>query len=79
MIDFFVQFQMSTSFYLQGERMNIKVGSGHVPVAVLTRFDTIIIIILIPIMESLVYPLLERMNRSPSHLQRIGIIIRKDE
>ncbi|XP_076074028.1 solute carrier family 15 member 4-like [Mytilus galloprovincialis] len=65
--------QMGTTFFLQGERMDLKVGSGNVPVAVLNIFDTIIIIVLIPIMESLVYPFLTRINRSPSHLQRMGI------
>ncbi|VDI80092.1 solute carrier family 15 (peptide/histidine transporter), member 3/4 [Mytilus galloprovincialis] len=64
---------MSTTFFLQSERMDIKVGSGNVPVAVLNIFDTIIIIVLIPIMESFVYPFLERIHRSPSHLQRMGI------
>lgn len=65
---------MSTTFFLQSERMDIKVGSGNVPVAVLNIFDTIIIIVLIPIMESFVYPFLERIHRSPSHLQRMGEI-----
>ncbi|CAC5373164.1 SLC15A3_4 [Mytilus coruscus] len=65
--------QMSTTFFLQSERMDIKVGSGNVPVAVLNIFDTIIIIALIPIMESFVYPFLERIHKSPSHLQRMGI------
>ncbi|XP_063446992.1 solute carrier family 15 member 4-like [Mytilus trossulus] len=65
--------QMSTTFFLQSERMDIKVGSGNVPIAVLNIFDTIIIVVLIPIMESFVYPFLERIHRSPSHLQRMGI------
>ena len=63
---------MSTTYYLQGERMDIKIGSASLPVAVLNIFDTIIIIVLIPIMESLVYPFLDKIHRSPSHLQRMG-------
>lgn len=65
--------QMGTTYYLQGERMDIKIGSASLPVAVLNIFDTIIIIVLIPIMESLVYPFLDKIHRSPSHLQRMGI------
>jgi len=52
--------------------MDIKIGSASLPVAVLNIFDTIIIIVLIPIMESLVYPFLDKIHRSPSHLQRMG-------
>ncbi|XP_071129733.1 solute carrier family 15 member 4-like isoform X1 [Mytilus edulis] len=65
--------QIGTTFFLQGERMDLKVGSSNVPVAVLNIFDTIIIIVLIPTMESFVYPFLAKINRSPSHLQRMGI------
>ncbi|XP_052070570.1 solute carrier family 15 member 4-like [Mytilus californianus] len=65
--------QMGTTFFLQSERMDIKLGSGNVPVAVLNIFDTIIIIILIPIMQTVVYPFLAKINKSPSHLQRMGI------
>ncbi|CAG2201532.1 PHT [Mytilus edulis] len=64
---------IGTTFFLQGERMDLKVGSSNVPVAVLNIFDTIIIIVLIPTMESFVYPFLAKINRSPSHLQRMGI------
>ena len=52
--------------------MDIKIGSASLPVAVLNIFNTIIIIVLIPIMESLVYPFLDKIHRSPSHLQRMG-------
>lgn len=65
--------QMSTSLFLQSERMNISVGQAKLPAAVLNVFNTIIILILIPIMDKLVYPLLAKHGRSPTHLQRIGI------
>lgn len=65
--------QMSTSLFLQSERMNISVGGTKLPAAMLNIFNTIIILILIPIMDLIVYPLLAKFNKSPSHLQRIGI------
>lgn len=65
--------QMSTSLFLQSERMDIRVGNAKLPAAMLNIFNTIIILILIPIMDRIVYPLLAKYGRSPTHLQRIGI------
>ncbi|XP_045211600.2 solute carrier family 15 member 4-like isoform X2 [Mercenaria mercenaria] len=65
--------QMSTSLFLQSERMNISVGDAKLPAAMLNIFNTLIILILIPIMDRIVYPLLARYGKSPTHLQRIGI------
>ncbi|XP_048760879.2 solute carrier family 15 member 4-like isoform X2 [Ostrea edulis] len=64
--------QMQSTFFLQGERMDAKIGSVTMPIAVLNVFNTIIILILIPIMDKLIYPLMAKYNRSPTHLQRIG-------
>ncbi|XP_062590552.1 solute carrier family 15 member 3-like [Saccostrea cucullata] len=52
--------------------MDAKIGSVTMPIAVLNVFNTIIILILIPIMDRLIYPFLARHNRSPTHLQRIA-------
>ncbi|XP_060577715.1 solute carrier family 15 member 4-like [Ruditapes philippinarum] len=65
--------QMSTSLFLQSERMNISVGDAKLPAAMLNIFNTLIILILIPIMDRIVYPLLAKYGKSPTHLQRIGI------
>ncbi|KAL4232605.1 hypothetical protein ACF0H5_007295 [Mactra antiquata] len=65
--------QMSTSLFLQSERMNLYLGSAKMPAAILNIFNTIIILILIPIMDRVVYPCLAKFNKSPTHLQRIGI------
>ncbi|VDH95549.1 solute carrier family 15 (peptide/histidine transporter), member 3/4 [Mytilus galloprovincialis] len=65
--------QMQSSFFLQSERMNIYIGDAKMPAALLNIFNTIIILILIPIMDRIVYPFLAKINRSPSHLQRIGV------
>lgn len=71
-IDIHFPFQMQSTFFLQGERMDAKLGSVIMPIAVLNVFNTIIILILIPIMDKVVYPFLAKYNRSPTHLQRIG-------
>lgn len=65
--------QMQSSFFLQSERMNIYIGDAKMPAALLNIFNTIIILILIPIMDRVVYPCLAKINRSPTHLQRIGV------
>ncbi|XP_062579966.1 solute carrier family 15 member 4-like isoform X2 [Saccostrea cucullata] len=64
--------QMQSTFFLQGERMDAKIGRVTMPIAVLNVFNTIIILILIPIMDRIIYPFLARHNRSPTHLQRIA-------
>ncbi|XP_061182210.1 solute carrier family 15 member 4-like [Saccostrea echinata] len=64
--------QMQSTFFLQGERMDAKIGSVTMPIAVLNVFNTIIILILIPIMDRIIYPFLAKHNRSPTHLQRIA-------
>ena len=66
---------MQSSFFLQSERMSVYVGDAKMPAALLNIFNTIIILILIPIMDRLVYPALAKMNIYPTHLQRIGMII----
>lgn len=65
--------QMSTSLFLQSERMNISVGDTKLPAALLNIFNTLIILVLIPIMDLIVYPALAKCGKSPTHLQRIGI------
>jgi len=63
---------MSTSLFLQTERMDISIGAAKLPAAIMNIFNTLIILILIPIMDRIVYPLLAKRGRSPTHLQRIG-------
>lgn len=65
--------QMQSSFFLQSERLSVNVGDVKMPAAMLNIFNTIIILVLIPIMDRIVYPLLAKHNRAPSHLQRIGV------
>lgn len=66
---------MSTTFFLQSERMDVQLGSIKMPAAVLNIFDTIIILLLIPIMDIGVYPCLARFGIRPTHLQRMGELL----
>ena len=47
-------------------------GKAKMPAAMLNLFNILIILILIPFMDRIVYPFLAKIGRSPSHLQRIG-------
>uniref|UniRef100_A0A0B7AD16 Major facilitator superfamily (MFS) profile domain-containing protein n=1 Tax=Arion vulgaris TaxID=1028688 RepID=A0A0B7AD16_9EUPU len=65
--------QMSNTFFAQSERMDIRIGDDYLPAAALNVFNTICIIILIPIVDRLVYPAFEKMGRPLTYLKRIGI------
>ncbi|KAL5018748.1 hypothetical protein ScPMuIL_004470 [Solemya velum] len=65
--------QMQSTFFLQSERMDIKIGDFQLPAAFLNAFNTIMILLFVPLMDRLVYPLLKKINRHPSNLQRIGV------
>lgn len=53
--------------------MDIKLGNFNIPIASLSAIGTLGILILIPFMEKLVYPLLAKFDIRPSQLQRIGL------
>lgn len=72
-IYFTIYAQTASTFFLQSERLDISVGSSNVPLALLQSFDNLIILILIPVMQIVVYPIMDRYNRNPSLLQRIGL------
>lgn len=63
---------MTTTFFFQGERMDVRVGGINIPASGLNAFNTIIIIILIPIVDRGLYPFLQRIGRPLTHLQRMG-------
>ncbi|XP_063969040.1 solute carrier family 15 member 4-like [Lytechinus pictus] len=68
-----IYIQMSSTYLLQGERMRLKYGDFTIPVAALNLFNVVIILILIPIMDRIVYPCFERNGMRLSMLKRIGI------
>ena len=54
--------------------MDLRMGAHFsITSASLSAFDTIAIIILVPIYDRLLIPLLRRYNMAPTYLQRIGI------
>ena len=63
---------MSNSYVLQGEVMDISLGSFQIPVASLSLSDATVIIILVPIVDVLLFPCLARFGLRPTMLQRIG-------
>ena len=66
---------MNTSMVYQGEYMDISLGgSFQIPIASLSLLDTLGVLLLIPFMDKIVYPLLEKAGfQRPSQLNRIGI------
>ena len=56
----------------QGENMDIKIDSFCIPIVSLSVPDILTVLILVPIMDKLVYPLLAKFEICPSQLQRIG-------
>ncbi|UPQ97781.1 proton-dependent oligopeptide transporter [Chloropicon primus] len=69
--------QMQSLFVSQGIQMNTKVSFGkfslEIPPASLSSFDTISIIVCVPLYDRVLVPLLERANLRMTILQRIGI------
>ena len=63
---------MSNSYLLQGERMDLALGGFTVPAASLTLFDSVSIIVLVPLMDRLVFPLLDRCDLRPTLLKKMG-------
>ena len=64
---------MSTTFLIQGTYMRLKFSSFSVPSASLAIFDVIAVLAMIPIMDHIVYPLLQRCGISFTPLRRIGV------
>ncbi|XP_072018287.1 solute carrier family 15 member 4-like [Amphiura filiformis] len=68
-----VNFQTQTTFILQGERLKLKYGEFTLPVASLNLFSSISILLLIPVVDRLIYPVFEELGKPLKLLQRIGI------
>eukprot|EP01125_Pyxidicula_operculata_P023014 TRINITY_DN9761_c0_g1_i1.p1 TRINITY_DN9761_c0_g1~~TRINITY_DN9761_c0_g1_i1.p1 ORF type:complete len:576 (-),score=85.38 TRINITY_DN9761_c0_g1_i1:60-1787(-) len=64
--------QMSSVFYTQGTVLNLKVGDFVLPVTSLHVFNSLGILILVPLFERGLYPLLRRQGINFSMLRRIG-------
>lgn len=64
--------QMSTTFQNQGCQMDLSVGAANIPVSALNLFDTVAILMLVPVFENAVYPALKRAGRPVTMLQKLG-------
>mmetsp|Transcript_33294 Transcript_33294/g.78958 ORF Transcript_33294/g.78958 Transcript_33294/m.78958 type:complete len:662 (+) Transcript_33294:161-2146(+) len=64
--------QFNSFFIVQGEKMDRVFFGRRIPAASMTLFDTIAIIALVPAYEHALMPLLRRLRRQPTLLQRIG-------
>ncbi|KAH9502286.1 hypothetical protein Btru_073341 [Bulinus truncatus] len=64
--------QTSSSFFVQSERMDVRLGSIQVPAAMLNTIGNISIIVLIPVIDRFFYPCMMRLGLPLSYLKRIG-------
>lgn len=65
--------QMSTGFQNQGCQMDLSLGNIKIPVSALNMFDTAIILLLVPIFDTFLYPFLKRNGYPLSMLKKIGL------
>ncbi|KAL3877171.1 hypothetical protein ACJMK2_034918 [Sinanodonta woodiana] len=65
--------QMSTSLFLQSTKMDLSIDDVNIPPAFLIYFNAIMVVLCIPLMDTIIYPLLIKFGKGPSYLQRIGI------
>ncbi|XP_067670794.1 solute carrier family 15 member 4-like [Haliotis asinina] len=65
--------QMMSTFFLQSESLNVKIGDVKVPAAMLSIFDILVILLVIPLVDRLIYPLFRRLGWPLKPLQRIGV------
>ena len=65
--------QMSTTFLIQATYMRLEFDKFTVPAASLSIFDMIAVLVLIPIMDHAVYPLVSYCGISFTPLRRIGL------
>jgi len=69
-----IYFQMQTSFLLQGLGMDLHITKHFkVPPASLSLFDIIIILLLIPFMDRIFYPLCKKLKIRLTSLRKMGI------
>ena len=64
---------MQTTFLIQATYMRLKFESFTIPAASLSIFDAVAILIFIPIMDHVVYPLVQYCGIQHTPLRRIGV------
>ncbi|KAL5018767.1 hypothetical protein ScPMuIL_004489 [Solemya velum] len=64
--------QMQSTYYLQSERMDLRVRNFQLPATMVNAFHIIAVMPLVPVLDRVVYPFLKKIRKHPSELQRIG-------
>eukprot|EP00794_Sanderia_malayensis_P017095 gene17095-18816_t len=64
--------QMQTSFLLQGLNMDLHIGNFNIPAASLSLFDVVIILVLNPLMDIVIYPAFKKCGVKLTPLRRMG-------
>ncbi|KAH9504090.1 hypothetical protein Btru_067703 [Bulinus truncatus] len=65
--------QMETTYFLQGERMDLSAGDMKIPVAMLNLFNGVVVLVLIPILDRFIFLCFQRLHWPLSYMHRIGI------
>ena len=64
---------MTTAYLIQATFMKLKFESFTMPAASLSVVDIVIILVLAPLMDRVIYPLLDRIGINFTPLRRIGV------
>jgi dipeptide/tripeptide permease len=64
--------QMSTAFQNQGCQMNLELAGTEIPVSALNCFDTLAILMLVPVFDQVLYPYCKKIGYPLTMLQKIG-------
>eukprot|EP00301_Raphidiophrys_heterophryoidea_P001960 c10919_g1_i2.p1 GENE.c10919_g1_i2~~c10919_g1_i2.p1 ORF type:complete len:543 (-),score=117.87 c10919_g1_i2:107-1696(-) len=76
MISFWANYgQMQTNFIMQGCQMDTRISSDtnyQLNASALSAFDSLVILLMIPVFEKVIFPLLERRGMRLTTLQKIG-------
>ncbi|XP_002739447.1 solute carrier family 15 member 4-like [Saccoglossus kowalevskii] len=67
-----IYFQMQSTYFLQGEVLRLNVEDFVIPISALNLFNIVIILVLIPVMDRCVYPLIKKCGVNFTPLRRIG-------
>jgi solute carrier family 15 (peptide/histidine transporter), member 3/4 len=66
--------QMNTAFQNQGCQMDLRLGAhGQIPVSALNLFNTMAILLFVPLFDSVVYPVLRRLGFKISLLDKMRV------
>ncbi|RHY52456.1 hypothetical protein DYB34_010271 [Aphanomyces astaci] len=65
--------QQSMNFVMQGCQMDLRVGDAQISSAMLSMFDAIVILVFVPVFNSVLYPVVESCGIKLTLLRKMGI------